>query len=391
MNKVNQQKNETVLTIISIIFAIYLSGNYFVMSKYDISVLLFLLFEIIIFLLIKKGRIKYEPHWILFISITITVFFLSALTNNFMDISSYIAILLQMICAMIICLTVSKKQFEAIYVEIMVCLALISLIFYAIGFIYPSFVRYFPSESRSDLNLTYYNAYIYVYWEETGWTINNLSIRNSGIFWEPGVYQAYLNIALFLLLQNETVKYQRMKILVLVFTIITTLSATGLFVLFLVVTGYFVTNKQSKNILFLLLGFIIFIVAVSKTSFLTDKLFNSEYIKNRVAFNQLQFVFGSYKAYLWGYTFTGRENITTTIWNSIFDSALVFGIPYVLLLLYCYFRFCKKIKSGFFFYIVLIICFSVESLIWRPFFMLFIFYGISTNSSEEHKIVENVS
>ena len=68
-----------------------------------------------------------------------------------------------MICAMIICLTVSKKQFEAIYVEIMVCLALISLIFYAIGFIYPSFVRYFPSESRSDLNLTYYNAYIYVY------------------------------------------------------------------------------------------------------------------------------------------------------------------------------------------------------------------------------------
>lgn len=57
-------------------------------------------------------------------------------------------------------------------------------------------------------------------------------LRNQGPFWEPGVYQAYLNMAIMFLLFGKTErKHKKLGVLILCITVASTLSTTGYLVL----------------------------------------------------------------------------------------------------------------------------------------------------------------
>ena len=84
--------------------------------------------------------------------------------------------------------------------------------------------------------------------------------RNQGLFWEPGVLQAFLNIAFFI--EAFIVKKNRLFLLIISFALITTYSTTGLALL--VIQGLIYLKEEFKHNKFL----IPFIVALTIPIFL---------------------------------------------------------------------------------------------------------------------------
>lgn len=103
--------------------------------------------------------------------------------------------------------------------------------------------------------------------------------RNPGPYWEPGAYQAFLNLALLLhLFVNQEVKGIKyyLYLLILSVTIFTSLSTTGIFVMFLIFSSY-VSNKnphkKAIKLFIVICGFSIVLLLVSNQAF-SDRLFN---------------------------------------------------------------------------------------------------------------------
>tara|TARA_B110000003_G_scaffold87811_1_gene89865 strand:+ start:8603 stop:9811 length:1209 start_codon:yes stop_codon:yes gene_type:complete len=89
------------------------------------------------------------------------------------------------------------------------------------------------------------------------------ALRNSGFMWEPKGFASFVTIAIiFRLFMNNLVLYDK-KIIVFVLAIISTFSTTGILVLFLILTFYFI-NKKALVLLsifpiFLIISYSIFI------------------------------------------------------------------------------------------------------------------------------------
>ena len=78
-------------------------------------------------------------------------------------------------------------------------------------------------------------------------TGNLYFLRNQGPFWEPGAYQAYLNIALmFLLFGDFKRKNKPIDILILIIAVISTISTTGYLVLGLLILAKMVTRENTS-------------------------------------------------------------------------------------------------------------------------------------------------
>ncbi len=364
--------------IISMLFLLYVSGNAFVMREYSTSVILFCCFEVIALIAFSIKGVKIRYECIFFLSVVMFLMLMSLLTNTFEDVNSYIAIVLQLICAIIICSIVHPMYFEDVFCEIILALALVSLAFWLIAFVIPSFPYRFPVIISENLNLKYYNAYIHVYWEETGWGSQSvLSHRNAGIFWEPGVFQAFLNLGLFFSLRKE--KKDILRVIILFVTILTTESATGY--ILAAVIFLFSFGKKIKPVykIGILLGLSLLAYLAMASGAVSSRL-TDEYLISRISFDKLPVILANFKSYLFGNTFYYRSQLTSTVWNSILDSCLVFGIPFVAVFLSRYAKYTKRCYNSRMLFFVLVMIFSVESLFWRPFFLCMIFYSFMTDS-----------
>ena len=103
--------------------------------------------------------------------------------------------------------------------RVLVALAIITLLFYFLAEIIKFPMSYFVVYSGNSYR--YYNYYeiFFTYY------YNQVLPRLSGLFWEPGVYQIYLNWALFLYIFEE--KENKRELLVLLSSIILTKSTSG--------------------------------------------------------------------------------------------------------------------------------------------------------------------
>ena len=162
----------------------------------------------------------------------------------------------------------NHSLFSKLYVNFMIFISCISLLSYISGLLNLSWINFFPlneTESHNVMILTSVPVTLYG------------RLRNYGPFWEPGVYQAYLNYALILCLFKE-IKINWTKVLVLVLTIITTLSTTGFIVTLLIFFSYFYSKRKinSRYILALIVfGILIY--------FVTDSVLFQEMVWNKVS------------------------------------------------------------------------------------------------------------
>jgi len=202
----------------------------------------------------NKGDFK--PDAFLIISIFVLPLVLQAFKfhiylQSFKSITFLIVNLL--ICYLII--EIVKERFNSTFVNIIYFLALFSFIFYPTQFYLPlqeyikstlgSFINPLGSadipEGYKSKTLIFF-TYIHNYGSE--WLQQDVLPRNSGAFWEPGLFAVFLNIALIInTFINEKLLFSK-KNIVFIIAIITTFSTSGFIVLFLIIISYFILHDN---------------------------------------------------------------------------------------------------------------------------------------------------
>ena len=244
-------------------------------------------------------------------------------------------------------------------------------------------------ECSTFANLFFYNPQKYNY------TFLGISlVRNQGLFWEPGVLQIFLNIFLFLNL--FVVKSSRFMILVIIFSMLTTLSTTGLFIM-LILMGVYSVRVVKNNILFFPIVLLILFGLFSVTSSnISNKIYgdgsNSFQVRlfdlvqpfKMVADNPLtgiglddqQFIEVrnrvDYALWMKGINFDFLEKGST---NSITFFLATSGIPATILLLYLLYNQLLIQQKKKLFFVLILFSLMTEPLLLKPFFFIFVISG----------------
>lgn len=168
-----------------------------------------------------------------------------------------------------ICSAITFCEFKKIYINAICIIAVISIVCFAFVFLFPNVSL--PFEMRSvDVNWTGTFYYTLGFYE-------GRTFRNAGVFGEGGVFQIFLNLALFYLVQSrEQIEHRKFKMFVLIIAILTTVSSMGYIVLILVIISM-LAKKGSLNIrtLFLCLACVVLIVIVDiSTGLISEKIIN---------------------------------------------------------------------------------------------------------------------
>lgn len=103
------------------------------------------------------------------------------------------------------------------------------------------------------------------------------ALRNQGPFWEPGVFQFYLNVAIYLtLFVVKNPKFKIFDLIIFNFALISTFSGAALVPMFLILLAFFFENTNVKSFIVVFLITCIYI-GITSTGFLNiifDKMLN---------------------------------------------------------------------------------------------------------------------
>jgi len=137
-------------------------------------------------------------------------------------------------------LFVSYEEFKEYFYIIIKFLAIYSLITFALSILFPSLMDFLPYVERN--GTSYHNAIFSIVSDSTYVT------RNFGIFWEPGAYSIYLNVALYFELFEN--KFDLRRVILLAATILSTLSTLGIVCMAILFCAFLTTDNKvtSKRI-----------------------------------------------------------------------------------------------------------------------------------------------
>ncbi len=235
----------------------------------------------------------------------------------------------------------TKETFLRNYEKVMFVLAIFSLVGMAINYLAPSIIPLLPSYDYNDS--THRTAYFFNFLYSEGWLIK----RNSGIAWEPGVFQFLLNMALLSLIEDRTRKLKLTKIIIYVLAIALTASTTGLIILVMVL--FFLIRRDKRYLVILVFAALLLapvIISILnkqlETKWVGTGSFNYRYIRSVNAFE-----------YGWKYPF----GIGSTKYNLLckqyaigsFDSysqiLLRYGYGVLICILFLLYKIWKKSKG----------------------------------------------
>ena len=145
--------------------------------------------------------------------------------------------------------------------KVMLFIALISLVFFPLYIIFPSMNNLF----QTNVNGHSYSILL-LYVQTIGMK------RNCGLFWEPGAFQAFLNLALLIELSREKINIR--NVIVFCLTILTTLSTSGFIAAFFIFCYFFLNKHKSKRKIYLF-----FLLSASVAIFLL--LFKDSFIEGQ--------------------------------------------------------------------------------------------------------------
>lgn len=396
-------KKRTIMEYALIIALYYVTGSAFSYINYSMQITVFFLVSLVVCIFLDGSR--YTLRRSAFVPWIIMSFFIMLVPVFSGDsISTYLAIVMQLGIGLFCAAIISPNSFKYKYINIITFFAAVSLIAFVIGLANPSIALRFPL-IVGDASVDYYNAGIYVFMSPKGYEAFNLTGRNAGICWEPGCYQAFLNIGLLFLFNEEEKEHQKtfyFKFFVLAITIITTVSTTGIIILLMLLVVYFPTwSKGLKGGWFLLPVTLVVVFWLYNNTSIGEIIYaklGTEFIENngfldRISLSKMDYLFASNSGlpYLLGMSFSKWLTFDTSLWNSVIHSFLCLGIPFTLIHLTGYWKgsnFLVK-KIGILF-IIMIMCASTETLFWRVFFNTIAFYGWIGNRNDGY-VVNNKS
>jgi hypothetical protein len=312
----------------------------------------------------------------------------------------YFLILVQIICLFLIAESINKENFIMKFINIIFVMSFMSLLFWALArkgiMIAPMIVE--PGNG----NIYRMNLF-YIYRSYSSFpSLNEFNARNFGVFWEGGVYQSFVNIALFWLIDlKKSIKYFRLKAIVFVLTIITTFSSVGYFILILNLMFFVIKYSRKfnfKKILMILVACILAVLILNSPAVVNK--FSSEsssYISYQIRMNDnLSGIKVALYSPVWGLGyqstkyFSELEKVGITANSSgILSTAQKFGIIFAVFLII---KQCKNFnlvlsnrnsKTLLISSTILILIFSSEPLTLYEFYLLWAFQFASRSKEKK--------
>lgn len=283
------------------------------------------------------------------------------------------------------------EDFSAIYVNIITFIALFSLLVFLsvrLGF---SWWTVLPLTNNGE----YYSAFFSV-------VPVNLAYRQRlfGPFWEPGAFQAYLNLAILFLLESEIDRKKKIRnTLILILALIFTFSTTGYIVLIIVFGIYLNSSGRSISPWQIVVGTILImgIIYVANNEYIQGVVFNKIYMQDsslRIRLKGIEVYFNEWlKRPIFGNGVTSSYNSTieqfamSDIYHNFkgttattFREFASFGIVVGVLRLIMEFRFVKgmfsnKLTVGLTFVMIMVVL-NTEDFIYSLLFNTIFVYGL---------------
>ncbi|GHV57483.1 hypothetical protein FACS1894182_06430 [Bacteroidia bacterium] len=250
-----------------IILLIVVSGNPILTSQSWSKTMVVVVGFFLLWFLRSDIKSDFMRKYIIYISLFLFIYFVQYVNLSFVSVPFIFGFCIKVFIGGII-FQVLKDQFSKYFFNVIFYICLGSIPFFFVHRLLgnsglPQF--FVLNECRS--------IGIYTFLEERGVHY----IRNSGMFWEPGAFQGFINICLFMNLRRipYLLKYERLKLVTVIITLLTTQSTTGYITFFVIcfiyLLSYVKINKISLTIfmlLFLFIGYYAFV----QYGFLEEKL-----------------------------------------------------------------------------------------------------------------------
>lgn len=269
IKKVGHNNKIKFIDYFSIFSLIYLSSSFYGRSMKGSFNLTFLLTISLLTIIINNKKLVLDKKNLMFF---ISIVILSSFTMiiNMESPYQYIIFWASLISAYLFYLSYNSMRFIYIYTEILYGLCIFSLFSFILLVTVPSVFVIFPTITNvSDLTV---NNLLFA-------VVHNSSYFNSnyGMFWEPGAFQTFINLALYFqifVLKDLNGK----RIIIFLITIFTTFSTTGYLATMFLFVIYLISNKDKtiivikrKRKLIRAISFLI-IIGVGIFSLLPDKI-----------------------------------------------------------------------------------------------------------------------
>lgn len=271
-------------------------------------------------------------------------------------------------------------EFLFILEKVLYILGLLSLVGMSIYYIAPTMINQFPTYSF--YGLTHRTLYFFNFIYADGF----LMVRNSGIAWEPGVFQILMNLGLAISTRNRaTIDYKKTAVYIL--AIVLTRSTIGL--LILMVNLVVLVRKNRWFLLVIAIIVVIFsgdIISIISYQ-ATNKWIGSLAFTNRftVSYNA---IINCYK-YPFGLGSTGYNAVYERLNIGSFDSYTQILMRYGYgLLAFIIFALYKIFRKHWYLGIILIMSLLTESM-WSSVLFVFFYFVYLEDSAKEKAILYN--
>lgn len=346
--------------------------------------------------------LKINKMILLYIFGIVTLLLINIDTNY----SSFFVLINRVLIAILVIYLITFEKFSKAFIDIILIISVISWFSWLVILLdIPSFLPNFTGiDGRPLRNFIFFGV-----WEKF---VTYKTFRNSGLWWEPGAFQLFVNLAFIFTLINNTMTMKRYGIFLI--TIITITSTTG-FLVFIILSliyskkyFYFIKSVLLYLVIFLILFCVslVFLIPIIYDKFNSDSSsfisFLSRYYDLLISFNMfidnifMGYGFGSQieKAIPYGEnliehqlyylsTPTGADGITMFI-----AQVGIFGFVLISPFLFPRYSNHLKLSDRLLISLSLFLMFNTENFTFLLIFTLLTFYGLIKNKIyfKENKI-----
>ena len=383
-----------------VVLVLFMSCGFVVLNDYISNSLTIILWVITIIMIIL-GKNMFFSQKAFFALATILVTLLISDIVNGENLRTTMCNWVAIFASFLYFSTRSFQRFKNSFINALRFLCIVSLIGYVLFFIFPQLRNIAIIGSRN------FNCF-FIYVHNANPNLSDYS-RNFGMFWEPGAFQTFINLAL--LLEVTKKKPSIFNMLLFIITTITTFSTTGYIATSLILLLPFVNGVKKDNmavrriIILVVLVFITFIafnfdMFFSETQYTVfGKIFGllngSELNSNSVTSSTIRYysIVKPLEAFIHkpilGYGYEGLIRETYQYTYSMNTCTFVnwfavHGLLYGVIMLYGVYLFSKLLsKNNTSLLLIIIIVFVMtcaENYIDNASIMILVFYGVGTNS-----------
>lgn len=205
-----------------------------------------------LFVIVKK--IKFDKR-LFTISIVFLIYaILNFAFNRYISFGFLLQWLVFFILAYVICVAY-KERFFYVYETSMLALCIISLFFWIIYLMFPEQLVAFMyrhqfssvfNEMRPTVNILVYSVNTRLDYEEVADFL--FFRRNAGFAWEPGAFACYICFAIFCNILRNGIKFKKnIPLWIFLFTLLSTESTTGFFILAVMYFFAFMISKEKRR------------------------------------------------------------------------------------------------------------------------------------------------